>query len=249
MRRIPLFIALFIGLGSNMDACGAVIGPFPYGGVEDSPFPEFGIEESFVLEDFEDGQLNVPGVMLADRSSVFVGETSITTRVAAYSANSVEGFDDGGQFLLTTPTVCALSYPPQCPSSISLVFDHETFGSLPTYVAFVWTDAVRLDQRRFHPLAKISVSDSQGQVIDNLELQPLPARDELGDVTSDDILLGFVAHEGISQLDFSVTTDQEGGVLSVDHLQFGFAALPGDSDRDGDVDFDDFSVLSTSLSE
>jgi len=213
-----------------------------YGGVASSPFQEFGMLETLAVEDFEDGEVNIRGVNLLQPTGMQEGRIEITSTPTVSTANSVAedtGDPNTGTLLLGTPTLCATSYPPLCPATASFEFDEPW----PTFVGFVWTDAVRstIPQSGL-PFSVNSVTTGDGDLIvervfDRPDYDP-------DNVTADDLFIGFTNDSGIRSLQFTVVTDEAGGYLAMDHLQIGFAALAGDADRDGTVNFNDFLVLS-----
>lgn len=216
----------------------------PYAGPEDSPFQEFGMQHTYQLEDFEAGQITVSGLTLLPATEPNQGSFSITSTPTPSTANSVAsdtGDPSTGKFLLGQPTTCATSFPLLCPATAALQFGAMD-GQLPTFVGFVWTDAVRSRNPVSGLPFGVATAYRDGEVLAVervFDLPPLNAED----VTADDIFIGFVDNLGIERLDFQVVTDREGGFLSMDHVQFGMSAIPGDANRDGRVNFADFLSL------
>lgn len=221
----------------------------PYHGLVDSPFHVFGLAQTLVVEDFEDGAINQPGLTLLPPTGTHQGSLSITTTVAESTANSVaEDTGDAltGSFLLGTPIICATSYPPLCPATANVQID-ETPSGPANFVGFVWTDAVRTSNDVGLPIAAVRTFDADDQLLNVEYISGLPLRDDQ-DVTTDDIFVGFLDDRGIRRLEFLVTTDGFGGNLSMDHLQYGMGAIPGDTNLDGTVDFPDFLTLADHFS-
>ena len=254
MKASLTLLAAFLFNVWMVTSAGAQAWTVPYQGIADSPFHEFGIEGTLRAEDFEGGSLNLPGVELMEMTEPSAGYTFVTGTIPRSSANSIAedtGDPTTGLFLLNDPALCSTTFPPRCSSIVSLKFSEETLGQLPTFVGFAWTDAVRFDDPSFpraFPTGRVSTFNAEGQLLDVLEVRDLPLRDA-SDPTSDDMFFAFVHHDGFSRLDFKVITDEEGGLLSMDHLQVGLAALAGDADRDGTVDFADFLKLSANFGE
>ena len=207
-----------------------------YKAANDSPFPQFGIDGLLEIEDFEDGEINTPGVIFSSLGNV----------VEIQEGFGIASEPDGGKTgkaLESFHTVCATTYPAQCPATVVLDFTTEAFGMLPTYAGFVWTDAVRESESDIHPWARVTVTDAEGNQ-DSTLFNELPLRSELASAAADDTFISFVNEAGISNLQITIVTNGgNGGHLAIDHLQYGVASLAGDSDRDGDVDFADFTTF------
>src|SRR5687768_15287026 len=60
--RWILLGGLVIGLCSDVTAETVFLGPITYRSAADSPFDLSGLGETFFLEDFEDGEMNTPGI-------------------------------------------------------------------------------------------------------------------------------------------------------------------------------------------
>ena len=234
IRRTSFFIAVLIALTCffSTSMAGDFVPIREYQELADSPFPDFGIGDNLIVENFEADQ--VAGVSYTASGTLRVG-SGFSVSADGASGNALEIF----------PTGCTVSFPQQCPATLSINFDQESFGQLPNYFGFVWTDAVRASADDVHPWARVNVTDSEGVVTGNL-INELPIEDTLADAFADDTLIGFVNDRGIQQVDITIVTSGRpgGGHFAIDHLQFGVAALAGDVDKDGDVDFADFVVLS-----
>ena len=208
----------------------------------DSPFPEFGFRGTLVVEDFEREDL-VPGLSISAK-----GNASI---VQGFSVKSDTQEDRLGNAFEVTPTVCATTFPPSCPATVSIEFDENMLKELPTFFGFVWTDAVASKEALREPIALITVTNGQGEQSDVRRINELPLAESLLDSSADDTLISFMDDGGISKVDITVVTDGSGlgGHLAIDHIQFGIAAKPGDANVDGIVDFADFVILASSFGE
>ena len=204
-----------------------------YHQLSDGPFPEVGLGQ-LQVETFEvPGQI-VSGISFASPHSVAVRQGSSVEADANGQGNALEVF--GG--------ACVASFPPQCPNSLTISFDESSFGQLPNYFGFVWTEAVRSSEGDVHPWARINITDKNGVVTGNL-VNDLPVASSLASEFDDDTLISFINDEGISEVTISIVTNgkSNGGRFAIDHLQFGMAALAGDANRNGAVDFADFTIL------
>ena len=125
-------------------------------------------------------------------------------------------------------------------------FDLDVLDSYPTFVGFVWTDAVASAEALRAPIALVTVTDANGEETVR-RINEIPLASELSDAQADDTLISFLDEDGIRDMAITVVTDGTGlgGGLAIDHIQYGFAALSGDTDVDGDVDFSDFVNLSS----
>lgn len=219
----------------------------PYLGIADSPFQEFGMLDTLILEDFEDQELNVPGVTLQPNDTISGGQLRITSSLDVSTPNSITedtGDPETGFFLLGTPASCSITYPPLCPATATLTFDEP----YPSFVGFAWTDAVRstIPQSGL-PYGLATAINSLDEVAEERIFDRAPFNPE--NMLEDDIFVAFVDHSGIKQLQFTVVIDESGGHLTMDHLQFGQVAIPGDTDRNGVVEFEDFLTLSDNFGE
>lgn len=233
--RNSIVLVLFVSLAMPTHASDFV--PIQiYREPADSPFPEFGFRGSLIVEDFEAGKVSTPGIELS-----IVGSSSITRGFSVAT-------DSEGLALEVKPSLCAQSFPPSCPATVEVSFDAETLEALPTFVGFVWTDAVASEKALRAPIALITVTDAKGEETVR-RINELPFATDLADAQSDDTLVSFLDDDGISNMKITVVTDGTGygGHLAIDHLQFGLAAASGDADIDGDVDFADFIRLSDSF--
>ena len=231
-------LLLFILAGTVWPAQAAEFVPIQtYRDIDDSPFPDFGIEGALLVEDFEDPTTPSHGLSISSKNSTFVREGfSVAT-------DAMEE-DQTGMAYEALPGACTATFPMQCPATVTLEFDTDAFSQLPTFVGFVWTDAVRASASDVHPWMRINLTDATGQVSENL-VNELPIASTLKSETDDDTLISFVSDEGISRVEITVMTNgmPGGGHLALDHIQYGVAALSGDTNQDGDVDFRDFLVF------
>ncbi len=239
MGRYLLSVLLFAVTAASINA-GQFTPRVAYRGLGDSPFHDFGVDGTLLVEDFEDGLLNLPGVTLLDDTSIHAGRRFIGSGFSV-AADSEDGAE--GRSLEAKPSICTATFPEQCPARVHFAFDDQAFGTLPTYAGFAWTDAVRGSDQDVHPIAHVKVFEADGTASD-LVIRHLPARSDLPDRNADDIFVGFMNEQGIASLEvLVVSTLGEGGHLALDHLQIGVASLQGDADRDGSVTFRDFSEL------
>lgn len=205
-----------------------------YHQLSDGPFPEVGLGGQLRVENFE-----VPGQIVSGIS--FSSPHSVAVRQGASVAADANG---QGNALEVSGGTCVTSFPTQCPNTLTISFDESGFGRLPNYFGFVWTEAVRENESDVHPWARINITDKNGVVTGNL-VNDLPVASTLKSQFDDDTLISFINDEGISEVTITIVTNgkSNGGHFAIDHLQFGLAAMAGDANRNGEVDFGDFTIL------
>src|SRR5262245_53035089 len=102
-------------------------GPTPYLSPADSPFPL--ASPSFVLEDFEDGLLNAPGV---SSPTGYVTSTH-------YSGTIIDSVDSDDGILGNNACASCDSYYGGSGAVIRFVFDPVALGGFPRKAGLVWT--------------------------------------------------------------------------------------------------------------
>jgi hypothetical protein len=185
-------------------------GPVAYRQPSDTLFGCVAFTE-FHLEDFEDGELDTPGL---SASGGFV-----TSQAFPVARDSVD-IDDGDLNCLSTNaagTVQGDSWYTVVTTTFD--FDSAALSGLPTHAGLVLTDAT------FAP-AVVTAFDELGQAFASLVYDfPDP-----GDGSCvDDWFFGFFSASGISRLEVSVSD-----AIEVDHIQYGRSDLRSASDLDGD---------------
>lgn len=193
-------------------------GPTPYLSSADSLFDLSGLGATFWLEDFEDRELNTPGV-----SGVYSTKFGFAT---VDSVDADDGQIDGsGSYAGSgrgAPGYCTNAEPPSCLDYATFEFSADALGGLPTAVGVVWTDGFPFDF--FGPTTFIFTAfDPVGGIITSKSFQGLggdPWTTPDGD-TSEDRFIGVRHDAGIA----SVSLEQYGRPSSsfeFDHLQYGF---------------------------
>lgn len=167
----------------------------------DSPFQD----ESFTyfhLEDFEDGELNTPGV---------VASSGKAYQSSSNNNDSVDG-DDG---TIDGSGSRGRSWWSWNDGYITFTFDKDILGQFPTHAGIVVTDV---------KISKISIEgfDSEGA---SLGIATNEFKGISQGSTEEDRFLGISNENGISAIKVSTTADTSLG-WEVDHLQYGLAGLP-----------------------
>jgi len=217
--RIP-FLTIAMGLATFPSAnafAGSVYvydATSSYQSVEDSPFHDAYLSDThaFWLEDFEDGELNTPGVTASNGRVRRPGshtDSVDTDGDAVVDANGTTGHS----FLVkqTNPDQPVIDQNPQFDGpSIRFTFDADELGQLPTLVGLVWTDGNE------HAEFAFQVIDRHGHSLGTMMLQ-LGDGVHTGDSTADRFL-GATWADGISAIELRGTI----GGIEVDHLQYGY---------------------------
>ena len=198
-------------------------------------FQKFGFLPTLEMEDFESGEFTKNGLI--------VDSTDPWSIQKGFSVPTDTLPDEVGGYALEAKHVqCATSFPSICPASVSFSFDPAVFETLPTFAGFVWTDAHRAGEESGFPILRVTVTNNDG-IESSQVVHSVLAKDDV----SDDTFIGLVDAAGISSLNVTVITDgtDRGGHFAIDQLQYGLAALPGDINLDGAVDFSDFIGFSS----
>lgn len=216
-NRILFAVSVLVGvLGPASLAQGqSTHGPSHYFSFNDSPFK--GIPFTwFYLEDVEDGQINTPGLSIANATP----GGSLSVEGPGPLIDSVDGDDGkidgcgaGGHSIFG------------CPSTFNIVFDASKLGGYPTHAGVVWTDGggivtvIAYDANN-DPIATLHGNSADGSYWCS---------------TDEDRFYGFSNPGGISRI---YLTDQN-GCMEFDHVQYGLSC-PADYNGDGFPDIFDF---------
>lgn len=218
--HIVCTVLLFFTIWSPATAAD-FLGPSPYrafdlpaAGTAVSPFRQLAFNY-FYLEDFEDGQLNTPGVSLREFA---------TANISIATSDSVDG-DDGVIDGLSTGTRRSL-FSNFATSSYTFDFSKNALGGvLPTHAGIVWTDI----GRNFggDPLAADLVDNTLFEAFGPTGVSlGVIGLFSLGDsvinrTTPEDRFLGVISLDGISAIRISMPGKNN---WEVDHLQYGSVA-------------------------
>ena len=214
--KIALAMALLstAAIGQAEASTATFITSSPYAKFADSPFAAV---PGIMLEDFEDGALNSPGVTAS--AGVVAGPGN--------SVDSVDGDDGvldgngnaGHSWYLTVPTV-------------AFSFDAAVLGSLPTKVGIVWTDVGRngngaaqggLGDHAFFDDVVMRAFDKDGKLLGGVLFDNL-GDGNVGGATAEDRFFGAIFDGGISRI--TLTSLNGSPDWEVDHLQYGGFAVP-----------------------
>lgn len=225
-------------LTSKGSACLAgftFLGPTPYLSAADSPFAEYLDEPDFYLEDFEDGELNTPGIFQPLHHVFGTAFHGVVMEPSEFT-DSVDG-DDGiidgagtaghsfrSQALFVSPTLLQRNTV-----DVQFEFDETELGYLPNAFGFVWTDGpVGIDYFRPGLDLRVVITDSEG----NSFLSPyvkLFANIDRNGQTIEDVFFGVIADAGITEVTIFGVYYGDSEImpyLEIDHLQYGRLVVP-----------------------
>ncbi len=174
----------------------------PYLSVQDSPFETSGIGYSYILEDFEDGVSNTPG--MTANFAFIVPPLSVTDSVDG-DDTVIDGFGTAGHSIYTGANPVTI-----------INFDAGALGGLPTEFGIVATDSLignrRITMSVFGPGGAFLGQRTYEPMFDNLS----------GGQTAEDRFIGVTAAAGISRIEMSP------GTIEYDHLQYNLPNPPAD---------------------
>lgn len=179
-----------------------LLGPSVYTSFTNSPF-NGGTFSYFHLENFETGSLTVPGVSAS--AGTVIGPGALVDSVDG-DDGVIDGFGQNGRSFFQN----------NGPAGIQFTFSSVTLGQLPTHVGIVWTDGnnnIRFEafDGANNSLGFLTGSHAQGGFTGE---------------TAEDRFYGIISAGGIGSIFIQSGVPSGGGGLEVDHLQYGFAAVP-----------------------
>lgn len=230
--QLLLLFAVYTLSAATAHSAVMRVGPLPYLSAADSPFVANSALTT-VLEDFEDGALNAPGV---SEFLPFNGCRGILLGPGA-NGHSVDG-DDGvidgsgsaGHSYQSTTFSGVITLPTRFAATFVFDFQPLPNGQYPTALGFVWTHG----EPGSHVLMLVSESNTTfgGQTIGFSQTFGEAAA---GDSTADDRFIGATSDIGIRRVVIESVyygrseTDDGAGRLQffeLDHLQFTYPRVP-----------------------
>lgn len=199
MKKLVLASILGTAMFAN-PATAQELGPTPYLSFADSPFNPASFDW-FYLEDVEDGAINTPGLIVTGPGECISGTSCF---VNSGLIDSVGNGGDGN-----------VGHSIWANGSLTITFDQNVLGSLPTAAGLVWTDGV-------NPIT-FQAFDQNGNPI-GPPIIGMHADGSFTGGTDEDRFYGALNPGGISMLTIS---DPSG--IEIDHVQYGgfFAAVNG----------------------
>ena len=220
------------------DSCLAgftFLGPTPYLSSADSPFAHYLGGPDFYLEDFEDGELNTPGIEQQEHH-VYGSAFHATVMEPGEYTDSVDGDDryiDGcgaaGHSLRSNAFYSNVMIPQRNTVSIVFQFNENELRDLPTAFGFVWTDGpIGIDYFRPGLDVRFVITDSDGnRYVSPSESVSFNVGRDGG--TMEDRFYGVVGDTGISEVDVFGVYYGEGEsmpYIEIDHIQYGRVIIP-----------------------
>lgn len=208
----PVMLLIFLVLTTPSRADLTFIGPLGYSSPADSPFSGLNFDY-FHLEDFEDLELNTPGVT---RSAGTIGEEARAYRDSVDGDDgAIDGLGTEGESLFADRGSSLWHWLPWSDAEatgITFTFDTNALGTFPSHVGVVWTDAEA-------PKVTSVFLEAFGPTGISLGMfGPHPVGDDTTQgTTPEDRFLGVIHLDGISAIRIFQDADQ----MEVDHLQYG----------------------------
>ncbi|HEX2816549.1 MAG TPA: PEP-CTERM sorting domain-containing protein [Phenylobacterium sp.] len=204
MKFVSAISALSLAAAAAASPAAATtqfFGPTAYLSAADSPFVPASYAQ-FYLEDFEDGLINTPGLGAAG-----MGQFCVSNEPGCFqNSGLIDSVGNGGN-----GNVGHSLFDGE--GKITLTFDANALGALPTAAGLVWTDG----SNPIHFEAFDQNGVSLGSLIGN------SADNSFAGGTAEDRFYGVTNTGGISKL---IITDQTG--IEIDHVQYGVdVAAPG----------------------
>ena len=196
----PCLTSAETSAGKSTGPAGPVLyGPSPYLSPADSPFTGLSFQY-FFREDFEDGQLNTPGV---SASTGTVGPPGPFADSVDADDGAIDGSGSRGWALFSHTS-----------QGITFTFDAAALGRLPTHAGVVWTDAEGPRTTSVF-LESFDANGSSSGLFG-----PFTVGDNTtSGTTLEDRFLGVVDPGGIS----AIRIFHQAAQIEVDHLQYGWA--------------------------
>jgi len=200
MKRVVVALILLVSILISSPAAITYLDPTPYFGANDSPFFDEIVSGLVVLEDFEDGALNVPGVIAHCGGPIS----------ARPSVDEDDGAIDGDGF----GTSFSTGGSPRCLRTFDFEFSPVFGGQLPTLIGMVMVDGVRVlnGEGMFVHEVEVSLFDEAGMEIGDMNVIPFPEQFITRD-SDTHRFVGFRSDVGISRITVRAPR--------IDHLQFG----------------------------
>ena len=167
-KKLAALAAVLMTTGVNAQT---LLGPAVYSSFDDSPFKGTSFSQ-FYLEDFQDGELNTPGLG-------YVGQGAVYTTIPGGLADSIEFTPNGSTFFGSVGSW-----------ALTFVFDADVLGALPTHAGLVWTDGLGLISFEAFDQNGVSLGTVGGDHAD----------DSFYGTTIDDRFYGAINNGGISRI-------------------------------------------------
>lgn len=238
LRMGVMTLAVYGLLASELRAGFTFLGPTPYLSAADSPFAEHLGKPNFYLEDFEDGELNTPGIRQPTQDFPIGTQWQGAVIPPGDQTDSVDG-DDGvvdgdgktGHSFGSGAHLVSQMIPPRNNLIIDFEFDKETLGYLPNAFGFVWTDGPPgIAFGNGFSLALHAMDENGKKAISN-EFRSLADQHRDGD-TFEDVFIGVISDTSIQAVTINAVFYSDASVpinfefFEIDHVQYGLLEVP-----------------------
>lgn len=219
---LRLILAFFLTTASAMAASGTqgaitVLGPIPHLSSSSSPFSAQHRTNEFYLEDFEDGQLNTPGIIddyAINGHSAILPPSPLTDSVDE-DDGQIDGSGTAGHSLISTFITFQLSDPQVSFRHFRFTLNKDYFSSgYPNAFGFVWTDGSPGSTLR------LRIFDVAGELVKEQRFHGL-GDDANGGTTADDMFFGVLSDQGIGAVEIASVFFGDDRSFEIDHLQYG----------------------------
>lgn len=216
-----LSMAFIVLIGPMEATLGEVVffGPTPYLSQADSPFPVDGSHPNFYLEDFEDGELNTPGIAFNEGLPLAV-DPVVTSGSVDGDDGLIDGLGQQGHSLAQPFHILIFTDPGQYVFQIDFTFDSAVLGELPNAFGFAWTEGAPNSN------IQLTLFDELGNQYSQIAFTGIGDDIHNGN-TDDHVFIGATAEFGIARA--RITSTNVGGetvTLQIDHVQYGQVAIP-----------------------
>lgn len=218
-----------VGLSATATAAVTFFGPTPYLSAADSPFAEYLDGPNFYLEDFEDGELNTPGIfqpiispLLGTAShGVVVGPSDSTDSVDA-DDGLLDNAGSSGHSFRSESHILSPTLPVRNQLNIDFEFDSDELGFLPNAFGFVWTDGPAVGGFVLNVRDATTGDRVAGRIFE------LPTDSERDSQVIDDFFVGVISDEPFGRYDINVVFfgDYQHDFFEIDHVQYGRLPVP-----------------------
>ena len=218
----------WLGVAHAASAATILLSPRPYLSRADSPFPVDGSNPQFFLEDFEDGELNTPGISQYDYfppelGGIFLGKV-VGPGPNAHSVDGDDGLIDGsgttGRGFQSGLHLAVPTIPEMNEFHVAFDFTYEIDAPLPNAFGFVWTAGPPSSE------LQLSITTSSGSTT---QFTGLTLGNEDDPKSANDRFFGVRSAEPIQSVRIvgKLTGNLVGfGSITIDHVQYGTIPEP-----------------------
>jgi hypothetical protein len=221
LTTLAAAVAIFCARQDTCRAGFTFLGPAPYLSAADSPFPVDGSNANFYLEDFEDGELDTPGIFQPlhpiTHASV-IQPHGLTDSVDA-DDGLIDGVGNDGHSLAANAYLVFPIDPPRSWSHIRFGFDPILLGFYPNSFGFVWTDGIASND------VLIELFDDDWELLASNKFVGL-GDDFLSGQTAEDRFIGVISSIPFAYVQITSMYSGSPYTFEIDHVQYGWIEVP-----------------------